>query len=166
MKFTCDKIKMNYDDFGQGPVVIFAPEEHWNSQIWNAHVGPLITAGYRVILLEFLEETSMDACCQAVIKLLNYLGIGRAAVCGMQDDKLLLKLITDFPQRIACACQMTDLVNRETVQAINRPDSNQVSEINIPYETGGEATRQLINFLSIFTPRKTNRPPASLANAA
>ena len=71
MKITFDNTRINYDDFGQGPVVVFAPQGHYNSQIWNAHVGPLITAGYRVILLEFIDAPSTDACSQAVIKMLN-----------------------------------------------------------------------------------------------
>jgi hypothetical protein len=167
MKISFDNIRINYDDFGQGPVVIFVPESHYNSQIWNSHVGPLIAAGYRVILLEFIDAPDATDCGSAVIKLLNYLGIGRAAICGMHQDNLMLQLLSNYPQRIACVCQMTALVKGNNAEAIDTTNGGrQVSELKIPYETGGDATRQLIDFLSIFSPHKKRHAAEALASAA
>lgn len=159
MQIRFNNVEINYDDFGQGPVVLFIADQQQDSQMWNLHVGPLIAANYRVILLEIKSRCSAEVGSGAVIGLLNYLGIGRAAVCGQQQGPLLMQLLQDHSQRIACSYEPAG-------QADDDADSL-TGETDLPaLESNGNINRELLNFLNCYDPRRKVRLSSSMATAA
>ena len=159
MQIKFNDVQINYDDFGQGPVVLFIADQQQDSQIWNLHVGPLIAANYRVILLEIKSKCSAEIGSGAVIGLLNYLGIGRAAVCGQQQGPLLMQLVQDHSQRIACSYEPAR-------QADNGPGPL-AGERNLPeQESNGNINRELLNFLNCYDPRRKVPVSSPIATAA
>ena len=110
-------VQIGYDDFGQGPAVVFIHDYPLNRQMWRAQVEPLVAAGFRVVLTDLrgfgeselgtgtveIQTYSAD-----IIGLLDYLGIGRAAVCGLSfGGYVLFDLMENYPGRIAGACLAT-----------------------------------------------------------
>jgi len=103
-----------YEEHGAGPAVLLLlhglPAD---SSLWNNHIQPLMLAGYRVIVPEFHScgessapdvECSMDVLSEKVVGLLNYLGIGRAAIVGLSlGSHILQTLLQRYPQRMAAA---------------------------------------------------------------
>lgn len=102
-----------YEEHGAGPAVLLLhglPADH---RLRESHIQPLVLAGYRVIvpnLRVFGEgstsagDCSIDVLSDDVIRLLNYLGIGRAAVVGLSlGAHVLQTLLQRYPQRLAAA---------------------------------------------------------------
>lgn len=110
MKVKINGTQIGYDDFGQGPVVLFLQNDNAERQVWDQQVEPLVEAGFRVILADLRDSTETEeaptirAHSADMIGLLNYLGIGRAAICGLSTgDSVICDLIENHPQRIAGA---------------------------------------------------------------
>lgn len=107
-------VRIGYDDFGQGPVVLFVHDYLMNRRMWRPQVEPLVAAGFRVLLIDLrgfgeseLGEApvEMQTYSADIVGLLDYLGIGRAAVCGLSfGGTVLFELLENYPQRIAGAC--------------------------------------------------------------
>lgn len=90
--------QIGYDDFGQGPAVLFIQDDPSDRQIWTEQIDPVVAAGFRVILAELHGEGE----CIDLINLLDSLGVGRAAVCSHTcRGSVLNDLLVHFPQRIA-----------------------------------------------------------------
>lgn len=124
MQVKINGVQIGYDDFGQGPVVLFLHDHLLNRQMWKQQVDPLVTAGFRVILIDlrgcgesspvdkpvFVKTHSAD-----IVSLLNYLGIGRVAVCGLSvGNSVLYDLKDNYPQRVVG----TYLAISSTVQSL------------------------------------------------
>ena len=110
MRASINGTQIGYDDFGQGPVVLFIHDYLLNRQMWKDQVKPLVAAGFRVILTDLRgcgESTSAEKPVLVkthsadIIGLLNYLGIGRVAVCGLScGNSVLYDLTEKYPQRV------------------------------------------------------------------
>ncbi len=114
MQAKINGVRIGYDDFGQGPAVLFIHDYPVNRQMWQAQVTPLVEAGFRVVLTDLrgfgesqLTEgpVSLATYSADIIGLLDYLGIGRAAACGLSlGGYVLFDLLEHYPQRIVGAC--------------------------------------------------------------
>ncbi len=92
MRATINGVQIGYDDFGQGPTVLFIHDYPLTREMWRPQVDPLVAAGFRVVLIDLRGfgasslgsgKVDIQAYSADVIGLLNYLGIGRAVVCGL-----------------------------------------------------------------------------------
>lgn len=107
-------VRVGYDDFGQGPVILFVHDYLMDRRMWRPQVEPLVAADFRVLLIDLRgfgeselgeEPLEMQSYSADIIGLLDYLGIGRAAVCGLSfGGAVLFELMENYPQRIAGAC--------------------------------------------------------------
>lgn len=114
MQANINGVLTGFDDFGQGPAVLFIHDFPLNRKKWQKQVEPLVNSGFRVVLADlrgFGESWGGDApvgiqtYSSEIICLLNYLGIGRAVVCGLSlGGYVLFDLMERYPQRIAGAC--------------------------------------------------------------
>lgn len=117
MRATINGVQIGYDDYGQGPTVLFIHDCPLNRKMWQPQVDPLVAAGFRVVLIDLrgfgesgLESDQVDIHTYSsdIIGLLNYLGVGRAVVCGLSlGGYILFDLMEKYPQRIAGACLAT-----------------------------------------------------------
>ena len=117
MRATINGVQIGYDDYGQGPTVLFVHDYPLNRKMWRPQVQPLVEAGFRVVLVDLREfgESGLESDRVAIhtyssdiIGLLNYLGIGRAVVCGLSlGGYVLFDLLENYPQRLAGACLAT-----------------------------------------------------------
>lgn len=118
MRVETDGAQISYNDFGQGPAVLFIHDHLHDRQKWEEQIEPLVSAGFRVVLTVLRDSTKSDQTEEAVepktnsadiIGLLNYLGIGRAVVCDLSfSGSVLCDLLKNYPQRIAGACLATN----------------------------------------------------------
>jgi len=102
-----------YDEYGDGPAVVLIHGFPLNRQMWRPQAAALAAAGYRVIcpdLPGFGESAplagvaNMARYADAVVALLDRLGIERAVVGGMSmGGYVLLDLLARHPQRLAAA---------------------------------------------------------------
>ncbi|WP_303722279.1 alpha/beta fold hydrolase [Malonomonas rubra] len=126
MQATINDVQIGYDDYGQGPTVLFVHDYPLNRKMWRPQVQPLVDAGFRVVLVDLrgfgeseLESgrVGIDTYSADVIGLLNYLGIGRAVVCGLSlGGYVLFDLMENYPQRIAGACFATSRPVSDDIQ--------------------------------------------------
>jgi 3-oxoadipate enol-lactonase len=114
MKASINGISMTYDDYGQGPAVVLIHGYGVGCQMWSPQTKSISAGGFRVIapnLRGFGESEAPDGhfdistFADDITQLLNYLGIGRAVVCGMSmGGYVLMDLLERHPQRVAAAC--------------------------------------------------------------
>ncbi|WP_305041039.1 alpha/beta fold hydrolase [Geoalkalibacter sp.] len=114
MKAKINGVQIGYDDFGKGPAVLFIHGYPLNRKMWRRQVEPLVSDGFRVVLTDLsgfgeseLRDNAGDINAHAddLVGLLNYLGIGRAVVCGISmGGYVLFDLLERYPQRVAGAC--------------------------------------------------------------
>lgn len=119
MRATINGVQIGYDDIGQGPTVLFVHDYPLNRKMWQPQVDSLVECGYRVVLIDLRgfgesgfgesgldsERVDIQTYSADIIGLLNYLGIGRAVVCGLSlGGYVLFDLMENYPQRIAGAC--------------------------------------------------------------
>ncbi|MFO7576493.1 MAG: alpha/beta hydrolase [Pelovirga sp.] len=100
--------KLLYRDVGRGPTVVLLHDFPLTPELWDQQAQALQDAGFRVILpdLSTLQTAgSIPHYARRVIALLNRLGLGRVAVCGMgMGGAILFDLLERHAQRIAGAC--------------------------------------------------------------
>jgi pimeloyl-ACP methyl ester carboxylesterase len=106
-------MKIAFDDVGKGLPVVLIHGFPLSRQMWQPQVEALVQAGYRVVtpdLPGFGESpslpgtVSMGKYADAVIGLLDQLGIDRAVVGGMSmGGYVLLNLVERYPQRVTAA---------------------------------------------------------------
>ncbi len=115
MKANINGTQIGYDDFGKGPAVLFVHGYPLNRKMWRKQVEPLVADGFRVILTDLRgfgesdmgEENpeGLSTYSDDLVGLLNYLGIGRAVVCGISmGGYVLFDLLERYPQRVVGAC--------------------------------------------------------------
>jgi pimeloyl-ACP methyl ester carboxylesterase len=107
-------VNISYDDFGQGPAVLFIHDFPLNRKMWQQQVHAVVDAGFRVIIPDLRgfgdSELKTDSCMintysQDIIGLLNFLGVGRAVMCGLSmGGYIIFDLLENHPQRVAGAC--------------------------------------------------------------
>jgi pimeloyl-ACP methyl ester carboxylesterase len=113
MRVSINGVQIGFEDIGQGPVVLFIHDYLLDRQMWRPQVDPLVAAGFRVILADLRgcgeseqtkEPVAIKTYSADIIGLLDYLGIGRAAVCELSfGGSVLGNLLENHPQRIAGA---------------------------------------------------------------
>ena len=148
MQVKINGVQIGYDDFGQGPVVLFLHDYLLDRQMWKHQVEPLVAAGFRVILTDLRGCGESDPIDKPVlvkthsadiIGLLNYLGIGRVAVCGLSvGNSVLYDLKENYPQRVvgtylAISSTVQSLRSKALVSALkanrHRQDSPETSKL-------------------------------------
>jgi pimeloyl-ACP methyl ester carboxylesterase len=107
------KVKLACDDHGAGLPVVLIHGFPLCRRMWESQVKALVEAGFRVICPDLpgfgdtpplTGPVSMDTYADAVIALLNQLGIDRAVVGGMSmGGYVLLNLAERYPQRLVAA---------------------------------------------------------------
>ncbi len=100
--------RLKYRDIGKGPAVVLLHDSLLTPDCWQKQVPALLDAGFRLIMPDLsscrsngkLSDYSME-----IITLLNRLGLGRVAVCGMgMGGSILFDLLERYQSRIAGAC--------------------------------------------------------------
>jgi len=152
MNVSINGMTMAYEEHGAGPAVLLLHGISADSRLWKSHIQPLMLAGYRVIvpnLRGFGEgstlagDYSIDVLSDDVIRLLNYLGIGRAAIVGLSlGTHVLQTLLQRYPNRLAAA------VNRTGVDTENECLMDLVSKRRV---SGG--LLDFLNGVKRFRPR-------------
>lgn len=114
MKAKINGVQIGYDDFGKGRAVLFVHGYPLNRKMWRKQVEPLVKDGFRVVLTDLsgfgeseLREDAdhLPTHADDLVGLMNYLGIGRAVVCGISmGGYILFDLLERYPQRLAGAC--------------------------------------------------------------
>lgn len=127
MQASINGVLIGYDDFGHGPAILFIHDFPLNRKMWQKQVDPLVAAGFRVVLTDLRgfgdsgmveKSTDIQTYSSDIIGLLNYLGIGRAVVCGLSlGGSILFDLLEKHPQRVAGACL-----------AVSRPVADDIQE--------------------------------------
>ena len=107
------ELMLAFTEKGAGPVVVLIHGFPLCGRMWEPQMEALAQAGYRVVAPDLpgfgasppLDEmASMDAYADAVIALLDRLGIERAVVGGMSmGGYVLLNLVERYPQRLLAA---------------------------------------------------------------
>ncbi len=130
MRAMINGVQIGYDDYGQGPRVLFIHDCPLNRKMWQPQVPPRVEARYRVILVDLRgfgesglasEQVDIHTYSADIIGLLNYLGVGRAVVCGLAlGGFVLLDLMETYPQRIAGACLATSRPVSDDIQETAR----------------------------------------------
>ncbi|NIP50358.1 MAG: alpha/beta fold hydrolase, partial [Phycisphaerae bacterium] len=104
---------LRYDDHGSGAVVVLIHGFPLCRKMWRPQIEALAEAGYRVIcpdLPGFGEsppltgDASMDRYADAIMELLDTLGIAKAVIGGMSmGGYVLLNLVERYPARLSGA---------------------------------------------------------------
>lgn len=114
MLATINDVHIGYDDYGQGPAVLFIHDFPLNRKMWQQQVDAVVDAGFRVIVPDLRgfgdSELKNNACAistysKDIVGLLNFLGIGRAVICGLSmGGYILFDLLENYPHKVAGAC--------------------------------------------------------------
>lgn len=149
MQVAINGMTMNYEEHGSGPAVLLLQGFPADHRIWQSHIQPLMLAGYRVIVPElrgFGESSapdadfSLDALSEEIVGLLNYLGIGRAALVGLSlGGPVLHTLLQRYPHRLAAAV---------FVEPRNRKGVDKESECLMDLVAKRRVTGSLLDFLN------------------
>lgn len=114
MQAIINGANIGFDDSGQGPAVLFIHDFPLNRKMWKHQMETVVQAGFRVIVPDLRgfgsSELNTDSCSistysQDIIALLDFLGIGRAVICGLSmGGYVLFDLLENHPNRVAGAC--------------------------------------------------------------
>jgi pimeloyl-ACP methyl ester carboxylesterase len=115
MQFELNGFPLCYEESGSGAPLLLIHGFPLSAAIWREQTAGL-GGKFRVIAPDLRgfgksglspEECTMDRYADDLIALLDHLGIGRAAVCGMSmGGYVLLNLLERYPERVAAACFM------------------------------------------------------------
>ena len=109
MRVRINGVQIGFEDIGQGPVVLFIHDYLLDRQMWRPQVDPLVAAGFRVILADLRgcgeseqtkEPVAIKTYSADIIGLLDYLGIGRAAVCELSFAGSVLGMELGTPAKV------------------------------------------------------------------
>lgn len=107
MKAHIDSTEIDYDEYGQGPAVLFIHDYASNRDLLGSPFLTLVDAGYRVVVSNLrhspdAEPRNLANETDTAAGLLNYLGIGRALVCAIgTGGYVLYNLMERHPDRVA-----------------------------------------------------------------
>ncbi|MDT8419607.1 MAG: alpha/beta hydrolase [Desulfuromonadales bacterium] len=117
MYATVNGVNLYYDDHGRGPAVLFIHDFPLNSKMWQPQVEAVAEAGFRVITPDLrgfgnsehkTGAAAISTYSEDIIGLLNFLGIGRAVICGLSmGGYILFDLLENHPHRVAGACMVS-----------------------------------------------------------
>ncbi len=117
MRARFNDTEVVYTDAGCGPaVMVLHDHDAPQGEALQKCFEPLVTAGYRVILVELPasaeespEQGDFLPAAEKAAALLTYLGIGRAAVIGVsRGGGVLLEMMAHCPERIAAGSLVLD----------------------------------------------------------
>jgi pimeloyl-ACP methyl ester carboxylesterase len=107
MKAHIDRTEIEYDEYGQGPTVLFIHDYASNRDLLGSPFSTLVDAGYRVVLSNLRDkegtgQRNLALETDTAAGLLNYLGVGRAVVCAIgTGGYVLYDLMERHPDRVA-----------------------------------------------------------------
>ena len=163
MQVLINGMTMAYEDHGAGPAVLLLNGFSADHPGWKSQIQRLTLEGYRVIVPELrgfgessapVGDCRMDALSDLVVGLLNYLGIGRAAMLGLSSGaQVLHALLQHHPHRLAAAV-FVELRERKGVDT----DIEYLPELAakrsvrggclVHFTDGADVTRSLLDFFS------------------
>jgi len=120
MRVSINGVTIGYEDHGAGPAVLLLQGFSFDHSFWKRQIQSLTQAGYRVIEPDLSGDVegensricSIDALSGDIIGLLNYLGIGRAAMVGSSVGSHILNyLLHRCPHRVAGAVFVDEAQN-------------------------------------------------------
>lgn len=85
-------LQLECDDRGQGEAIVLLPAFPFDRRFWSANVPALVAAGFRAVSVDYpgfgagaapATDLSVAAIAEAVARLLDRLGIGRATLMGL-----------------------------------------------------------------------------------
>ncbi len=110
MKTVVEGKSLVYHDIGRGPAVVFVPEAGADLKTWSVKADSLAKRGFRVVTIDptaLAKSSSAGNGVQSLgadrlVRLMNYLGIGRAAVIWAGKGETVVRdLIRRYPGRVA-----------------------------------------------------------------
>ena len=114
MQAAINGTHISFDDYGRGPAVLFIHDFPLNRKMWQQQAEAIAAAGFRVIIPDLrgfgdselkAESCTINTYSEDLIGLLNFLGIGRAVICGLSmGGYILFDLLENHPDRVAGAC--------------------------------------------------------------
>lgn len=115
-----DATLLNYQEYGKGPTVVLLHDVLMGPDNFSALIADLANADFRVVVPDFSKQSVADdlnGISRAVIALIDRLGIGRAAFCGVgMGGSLLLALLESYQQRIVAASFVNTRAGLDDVQ--------------------------------------------------
>ena len=114
MHANINGINLGYDDLGSGPAVVLLHGFPLCREMWRPQLEALTANGFRVVAPDLRgfgesepgpERFSISTCCDDIIELMNYLGIGRAVMVGMaMGGEVMHDILERYPKRVAATC--------------------------------------------------------------
>jgi 3-oxoadipate enol-lactonase len=136
-KATINGKSIAYDDDGSGPTVVLIHGYGMCREMWRHQQDCLTSQGYRVISPDLCGFGQSEAghgpftiasCSDNLIGLLNYLGIGRAVICGFSmGGYVLLDMLHRHTGRIFGACLVATRCQADSIMV--KRHRTQVAEL-------------------------------------
>jgi len=103
MQATIKGFKVVYDDYGCGPALVLIHGKNSTRSICSSLAEKLSGDGYRVVVPDVLSDSEdVESQSTAVVRLMNYLGIGKAVMIGLQDGEMVVAdLVRHHSRRVA-----------------------------------------------------------------
>ena len=97
-----------FQESGKGPAVVLLHDNLMTPDSWGRQIPDLLKSEFRVVVPDFSKingDNDLGSISHSIIALLDKLGIGRAAICGLgMGGSILLSLLEHYQHRIAGAC--------------------------------------------------------------
>lgn len=110
MKASINGINMTFEDVGKGPAVVLIHGFPLNRKIWTPQISALAEKGFRVIAPDLRgfgdsdpggDGFNLQTFSDDIVRLMNYLGIGRAVMVGMSlGGEVVLDLLARYPRKV------------------------------------------------------------------
>jgi pimeloyl-ACP methyl ester carboxylesterase len=151
---------LHHVESGSGPAVVLLHAFPMDSSLWAAQRQALAGAGHRVITPDLpgfggsavaLEPPSLDVMADAVVELLDHLGIERAVVGGLSmGGYVTMALLRRHPQRLSALILADTKASPDTPEAAANREA-----VAVAVEAAGTATGiadgMLLNLLGATT---------------
>ncbi len=111
---------LKWQDSGKGPVVVLLHDVLLTPESWSSQVDELLNADFRVIvpdLSSFSQGAGISGYGTDLMRLLDWLGVGRFAVCGLGlGGSIIFDLLERYQRRIAGVCLINSRSGSDDVQ--------------------------------------------------
>lgn len=171
MQVVIHGMTMAYEEYGAGPAVLFIDGFAADCAGWKTYAQSLAMAGYRVIVQQFCNsgnaatatgESGREGRSEAIVGLLNYLGIGRAAIIGrLTGDGVLHGLVQRYPQRVAAVVSADGLKSQGAGtggKRLQRLMPKRRAGATTHPEGGSEVARKLLDCLNTLKKFRSRYP--------